>query len=86
MVKLIQATKNCDEKDIETDIESHVRKKFRGVKSKDNKCKMCGLNLKNILLLKMHINFEHEEEENDSSASTDVERWDRLKSQLCDKY
>ena len=74
MVKLIQATKNCDEKDIETDIESHVRKKFRVVKNKDNKCKMCGLNLKNILLLKMHINFEHEDEENDSSASTDVER------------
>lgn len=74
MVKLIQATKNCDEKDIETDIDSLVRKKFRVVKIKDNKCRLCGLNLKNILLLKMHINFEHEDEENDSSDSTDVER------------
>ena len=74
MVKLIQSTKNCDEKDIETDIDSLVRKKFRVVKSKENKCRLCGLNLKNVLLLKMHINFEHEDEENDSSDSTDVER------------
>ena len=73
MVKLIQASKSCDEKDIDSIIDGHVRKKVRGVNIKDHKCKMCGLNLKNVLLLKMHINFEHEHEENDSD-NTDVER------------
>ena len=74
MVKLIQASKSCDEKDIDFIIDGIVRKKARVVNTKDHKCKLCGLNLKNVLLLKMHINFEHEHEENDSD-STDVERW-----------
>ena len=74
MVKFVPASKNCDEKDIDTTIDCHVRKKFRAGKIKEHKCKMCGLNLKNVLLLKMHVNFEHEDEENDSSDNTDVER------------
>jgi len=40
-------------------------------KNKDEKCGLCGHIVKNKLLLRMHLNFEHEDEEGDSS---DVDR------------
>merc|ERR1712038_176997 len=39
--------------------------------AQDEKCGLCGHIVKNKLLLRMHLNFEHEDEEEDSS---DVDR------------
>ena len=39
--------------------------------AQDEKCGLCGHIVKNKLLLRMHLNFEHEDEDGDSS---DVDR------------
>jgi len=39
-----------------------IKRKSSFLKTKEEKCNKCGLIVKNKLLLKMHFNFEHEDD------------------------
>ena len=59
MVKSIPVTTKTHE---EKSSEILVQKKLRGVKIKEETCRLCGLILRNKLLLCMHLRFEHEDD------------------------